>query len=351
MPKALLYSDLHIRPERLADCDHALTVIGQAAKEHGVEYIINLGDTFDVRGIVHTGCLETLRNHYLQWAKDGLKQIILVGNHDQEDREGVVHPMRVFASYPGWVVVDRPMVIRRASNWAFFPYMHKITEADIDAVVRARNIDYAFVHWGIKGAKRNDKNVDTDGVPPEWIAKKVGTVFSGHYHYRSTFGMHGIQYVGSPIQQDFGERDQEKGYMIFDEVERSSRFYPIMGTRKHHQIEVLFDPDGNPAVSGDMSDIQKGDFLKATIKGEEAIVSGFSDADLRKLIPKEANPGRLLIERDINDGSSSRIELTGTEIHSTRTVMQKYVDHVDTDLDKERLLNMGFEMLEGLSHE
>ena len=81
----------------------------------------------------------------------------------------------------------------------------------------------AFVHWGIRGAKRNDHNKDTDGVPLDYL-KPFRRVFSGHYHYRSK--LENVQYIGSPLQQNFAEMGQDQGVLIYDSEKETVKLTP-----------------------------------------------------------------------------------------------------------------------------
>ena len=174
--KLLFYSDLHLRPERIETCDYVLGEIGQIAKKHA-SIIVNGGDTFNTRGLIKTSCFDLLYRHYTKWFDTGLTQIINIGNHDQEDLAGEIHPMKVFENFEGWKVTDKPSLFGTPGDMiALFPYMPRKDMQD-QIEKKALLAKDAIVHWGIRGAKRNDKNTDTDGVPVEWL-KKFKQVFS-----------------------------------------------------------------------------------------------------------------------------------------------------------------------------
>jgi DNA repair exonuclease SbcCD nuclease subunit len=331
----LFYSDLHLRPERLDTCEIALNEIFKIVQNYDPAKItiVNGGDTFNTRGLIRTNCFDTLYRHYSNWFESGYSQIILVGNHDQEDKAGEIHPMRVFKSWSGWQVVDEPMVLR---DMAFFPYMehHKI-EAAIKKIVKGRKEPMdAVVHWGIKGAKRNDSNVDNDGVPLEWLSP-FRNVFSGHYHYRNKIG--NVQYIGSPFQQNYGEMGQNKGVIIYDSNKNKTEFVEIDNTPKHYEIEVHWHGDKQVSIAKEIGVITENDYCRVKATGDAEQCSNLDDLGIKA---KEVK-----VERIVKEKHFSRLNIDQSEVLSPSKLMKKYVDYVEIDLDKKRLMDIGSEFL------
>jgi len=334
MSYLVLYSDLHIRPERLADCETVLTEVKNIALKYakkGDVTIVNGGDTFNTRGLIRTVCFDRLYHHYSEWAKLGLKQIIIVGNHDQEDKEGDIHPMRIFSTFKGWHVVDRAMNI---DDVVYFPYIEKKdVRAAIDSVSTKRKKPIAITHWGFIGAHRNDTNIDTDGIPTEWMSK-FHKVFSGHYHFRNAID--NVQYIGSPFQQNFGEMSQEKGVLVYDTETDKVVFEPITTTPRHHEVVLKWE-DGKEVYEGPMKDIREIDFVRLKVMGDVETVSGFSkEKAMKKIKAKE-----IKIDRHIKEKAFTRLNLEGHEKLDLGTLMVKYVDFIETDLSKMKLKKVG----------
>lgn len=336
----LFYSDLHLRPERIEDCDAVLDQVFKIAKSiektHGFKpIIVNGGDTFNIRGLIRTSCFDLLFNHYSKWHKDGFKQWILVGNHDQEDREGNIHPMKVFDSWDGWRVVDKPQIMD--SNFVMLPYMDK---ERVNEFVTSRSWDGfdCVVHLGIKGAMMNDFREDTEGVPAEWF-KDFRNVFSGHYHYRNSF--QNIHYIGSPMQQNFSEAGQPKGAMIYEQKSGKISFHEIVGTPKHYTIKVEIDEDGKKKYDceqGSVKQITKRDFVRCQVHGDAESINaiGRDDFDF------SAN---IKIERLAKEKHFSRLNIERGEVLKPDALMEKYVEFVETSLSKKKLIAIGRELL------
>lgn len=362
----LFYSDLHVRPERMEDCEIVLKSVGEKAlsleKHTGKKVvIINGGDTFNTRGMIKTSCFDTVYKHYEQWARNGLTQIILVGNHDQEDKEGLIHPMRVFEQFEGWAVVDKPTVL---CDMVFFPYMNKSTiQSEIKKAIKmgAKN---AVVHWGIQGAMMNEGHADSEGIPSSWLSG-FDKVFSGHYHYRNSFA--NINYIGSPMQQSFGEINQKKGVLIYDNENDKIDFSEIKGTSCHYEIEVSQDnqedseegskksttskksikesgsKEGSKEIfkGGSKEDLKEKDFIRIKVKGDSEFCSSID----KHRYSERYGVSSVKIEREVKDKHISRLKITNSDILSTESIMQKYLDFVDTSLDKSKLMKIGKALL------
>jgi DNA repair exonuclease SbcCD nuclease subunit len=347
----LCYSDLHIRPERLEDCEKALVRIGEVAlklqdKLKSKLMIVNGGDTFNTRGLIRTICFDRLYHHYSKWFEAGLKQSIIVGNHDQEDRDGEIHPMRVFSNWDGWFVFDKPTTVSFDGVYtSFFPYLPKDQIPDaIKLAVSAAGEDPkhdAFVHWGIKGAMRNDFNKDTDGVPVEWLTP-FRKVFSGHYHFRNAF--ENVQYIGSPIQQNFSEMGQDKGIVLYDNKRgKKVEFVEIKGTAKHREVRVAWEDDKS-VIEGD-EEIAENDFLRIKASGDSERCATIT----QDWASKKFKCHDIKIEREVKDKAFSRLSLESTDVLNPDQIISKYVDFIDSSLDKKKLLEIGKSILEGHS--
>ena len=336
----LMYSDLHLRDERKDDCALALDKVLETAlrvqdKTKREVRLLNGGDTFNTRGLIRTSCFDVFYKKCVAMHKAGLKKVILVGNHDQEDKAGEIHPMNVFNEWKGWNVVDKPTVLPEYGTNIFFPYMsvaaiQRFFDTD-ESGVKWKGWD-AFVHWGVRGAKRNDSNVDSDGVPVE-LLKRFRSVWSGHYHYRSVY--QNVHYIGSPFQQNFGEMGQEKGLMLFDPKTAKSTFIELKGLPKHYEITI---EDGE--VDG-ASDFDSKDFLRVVVKGDSETAAKITHG----WVAERFKAADVKIERQVTDKHYSRLNIKSEEIFDSEAIMSKYVDYVNTALDKSKLLEVGRELI------
>ena len=333
--KHLLYSDSHWRPERLNDLIACHEAIGDIAVDYGVVgsggLVINGGDTFHTRGLIHTECFDALRKTRKNWYSKGIKRHVdVIGNHDQADRDGLIHPMKIFEEFPGWLVVDKPFIDHKLKI-AFIPYM-RLFEDYIDGLPDSFKTFTAIIHAGVRDAWMNDLIQDKDGIPVEKL-KKFKRVFSGHYHKRHTVG--NVQYIGSPMQQSFSEMGQDKGVLIFDTETNAVEFVPVSGTPRHYEIICSWE-DEKPVFS-EKSHITDQDIVRVKAVGRKEQVMSLT----RESISIDCRS--LKISRELRDEAVSRIVVLGDD--ANESLIEKYVDHICPPLDRGKLLEIGRDLL------
>lgn len=341
MKNFLMYSDLHLREERKEDCgkvlDKVLDIASRVQDKIKQEVVIlNGGDTFNTRGLIRTSCFDLFYSKCQLMHERGFKKIILVGNHDQEDKAGEIHPMRVFSKWSGWHVIDKPTELAEYPKTMFFPYMAPTQVGaffDTDESGSLWSGYDAFVHWGIRGAKRNDHNTDHDGVPVEWLSR-FRSVFSGHYHYRSVYK--NVQYIGSPMQQNFGEMGQEKGVMFFSQKSGKSQFIEIKGMPIHREIEI----NANELENFDVEDGTENDFYRIRVKGDAEACAKVTQG----WVSERLNAREIKIEREVAEKHFSRLSIKSEDILNQEQIMGKYVDFIETKLDRKKLMEVGREL-------
>lgn len=81
MKKALVVTDLHLRPSHLEMSKRVLALIEEKIDELKPEYLINLGDTFHTKNVIHVS-IQNLYQAFIARVSKKVKVIQLVGNHD-----------------------------------------------------------------------------------------------------------------------------------------------------------------------------------------------------------------------------------------------------------------------------
>ena len=257
--KYLFFSDLHYRETRIKDCELVLDKVMEIGKKEKVDAIVNGGDTFQDKGLIRIKCHDSYLKKRKEW--DG-RWIDIVGNHDQDDRDGSVHAMKSFGLLPKSSVVDVPFFDRK-NKILMLPYMHdikdylKITKND-DVIKEG---EWTLIaHMGVKGSFMSESKRDETGVPLE-VCRYFKQVFLGHYH--KPHSLENVTYVGSPLQQNFSEMGQDKGVIIFDTKDPTNfKRVEIKGTPKHHEAK-LFWVDGKPKT--EIPKVNKQDYVRFDI--------------------------------------------------------------------------------------
>lgn len=336
----ILYSDVHVKRETLPVIRHVFNYIGEQAVKLGVVksggYLLNNGDLFDQRGMIPTSCWDVVCEARSAWREMGIKHIDNIGNHDQEDREGEIHPLKIFESFEDWHVCTKPTFLEDL-GWVIIPYTHALEASLADAL--EADPSALFVHAGIKSAFRNDKSRDTDGISID-LFRDFKMVFSGHYHFRHE--IENVQYIGSTHQHSHAEMGQDKGFILYNDKTGKRTFHEIPGTPKHFRVELSFNSKGK------LINEAKGeppyapcDKVKCHITGRADQVKMVTKDQVAKLIGHE----RFSVERSTVDEAVSRLSLPTGKVLDHEELLGKYIDFVDPSLDKKKLFAKGKELL------
>jgi len=325
----LLFSDLHYRESRIKDCEFVLDQIIKIAEKKKVDGIINGGDTFEDKGMIRTKCLDSYYNKRKKYKK---LWVDIVGNHDQDDRSGKVHSMKVFELIPNSKIIDKPF-FDYEKKILYVPYMHDIKDF-LEEIFKKNTIsvgEWVLIgHMPVCGAFMSEHSLDVTGVPLS-VCRCFKRVLLGHYHKRHE--IENVTYIGSPMQQNFSEMDQDKGVIIFDTEDDSYEYIEIVGTPRHYSAE-LYWVDGKPKTS--IPAVNKNDFLRFDVSGDVERVRCVTLDKLSRLVDCK----NIKINKEIDEVHISRLNLTPDEFEDELALIQKYIDFIASDLDSKRLLDI-----------
>lgn len=243
--RLVLFSDLHShayrefaktlpngRNSRLENALYVLREVREAAKRENAP-VVFLGDLFHKRNIFHTAVYNAVYEEIRLFKEQGVKLVLIVGNHDQATADGKIHslePMKDIAD-----VVDVPRCIAIGdTRIQCVPYMEDVKAlraaiADVPAGKTGKcGPRLLACHAGLAGAVtgpveyRPDESLEVSAVPD-----KYDFAFFGHYHKRQKMKDQ-CWYAGSPMQQSRGESEEhEKGYLLFDTDTNKIRNVPL----------------------------------------------------------------------------------------------------------------------------
>lgn len=236
MPKALLFSDLHIHAhkdsvDRLTHCLQTLEWVFKTAHAEKVDHVLFLGDLFHERAKIDV--LNYLRTYEVfdkyMTGNSAFDIWMLIGNHDMYHQEKWdVNSVKPLTNNVNIHIVDKPSTIKIGGvNIDFCPH----TENPIKELAELRkgrsteSLHLLLGHMAVHGAKLNklygtkaDVIVEYDnGMFPVSVDVFKGwkQVFLGHYHGAQLLSQN-VEYVGSPLQLSFGEAFEKKHVVILD---------------------------------------------------------------------------------------------------------------------------------------
>jgi len=351
--KILIFSDIHIHPhkksvERLDDCIKVLDWVFDTAESNNIENIIFLGDLFHDRQkidvLTYQKTFEIFEKHLLN---KKINLYLLLGNHDlwhhQKWDVSSVNPLR---NLPGVSVVNEPCVKQISDDYlfGFLPYTHdpiedlKKVEKDWKKLCKEKSVDPPKIlgaHIAVDGALWNVKYGTTAEVAIEHDGDmvKVGPnifadwdkVHLGHYHAEQKLTKN-VEYVGSPLQLSFGEAFQDKHVIIYDIEKNQSQYVKNEFSPKHYIIN-----------ENQLEDYKlEGNFIRLEVED----ISSSSMAEVRKNLVENKKVATMEIKQFVKK-EDHIITDAKSILYKEDEMIEKYVDQVNVDLEKEKLISIG----------
>jgi DNA repair exonuclease SbcCD ATPase subunit len=202
---------------------------------------------------------------------------------------GKIHGCRIFAPYPTFAVATDP-ILDYERRIAYLPWRELPEEqaALFDGLPAGGAPWTIFGHAEVKGAAANGGHVAPGRVTSGQILSRARACYLGHYHKRQAIDG-AVWYVGSPFEQNFGERNDPHGIALvthdkiepdFFELSELPRHHrltladPATGVRPHDIVEVYVERDqiDSEAVRAYLADlsIPSARVLPLAVEGEEA---------------------------------------------------------------------------------
>ena len=237
--KICLFSDLHAHPysngvvlehgtnSRVLDAVSVINQVYSHSREIGAEFVLFGGDLFDRRKSIDVDTYNKIHQTILSESRDGIRTILLVGNHDQANKSGTIHALERFNSGNDCFVADEPQwwQLDPEAGLGLFavPYYD---DGEIIAEHVVKGIEYRpnwvkksilMIHYGIHGAKvgPGDYVIPCELGLPMLHPDKWDIIFSGHYHIGQQIGPK-FHYIGSAMQHRWDDAGFEKTFIVFD---------------------------------------------------------------------------------------------------------------------------------------
>lgn len=179
-------------------------------KAHMPDIICIAGDIWNNKAALETDLLDLTHRYFRTWKKVTPEIILLLGNHDTAFLSASIHSLRQFEAY--CKVITAAEVYRGV---AFSPWRAEqlAIEADLDAL--AGKAPLLIGHWTVRGAATNSY-LSEGGIDPGLPALAgFKLVLLGDIHKSQRLGTN-ILYLGSPMQQNFGEEGDPKAVWLLD---------------------------------------------------------------------------------------------------------------------------------------
>ena len=300
----------------------------------GIDTIIHLGDTMDRRKFVSYKIANDFRTRFIQPLVDrNIDTHILIGNHDtyyKNTNEVNSLAELVGNQYDNIKFYEENCTVNFGNVPIFFcPWINAENYGSTIKGIQNTNADICMGHLEINGFEMHKGHFSEAGHPKE-IFRKFDTVFSGHFHKKSDDGQ--IYYLGSTYQMTWSDDGCPKGFHIFDTVDKSLEriINPFTIFEK-----IYYDDTTTDYNKIDVSQY-KDKFIKLVVVNKKDLYQ--FDRFTDRLLQEQTHEVKIV--EDFSDLDAENVSDDIAEnTQDTTTLLEKYIDELDVDLDKKRLKN------------
>ena len=334
MNKALIATDLHLRPSYIEVGRKVLSLIKEKLVETKANHLFLLGDIFHTKNLVYASVLNLFQKFLEDIEKDlpHVKVVLLVGNHDWGVQYSE-HPFRGLEHISNLTIVTS---VYAFDGNVFLAYARE-KERFMEMLASAGPSKRIFAHMDMDGFTPGSGWEEISPFLSAEELDKYEQVISGHLHLAQEKKLKNgteIIFVGSPYTTDFGESDQEKRFLLLDLDSGAWETIPTNLTL--HKTFKINAGDPFPPIPED--ELKRGVEYRVIVKGTREQIASL-------MIPK----GYMAkIAYDFTSGIGARIELSASD--NQDATIRKYISaEIDrtfggaekSGLDVEKLLKIG----------
>ncbi len=311
-------------PLRIASIKRCLEFIILECKKRNINTLEIGGDLLNDKSLIYVVAqnllLQFFRNH-----KD-FKFIIIDGNHDVTDKGKYLKS--------GLECLDSESNVVRIKNSSFMniedkKIFHVPWTFGMFEDIKNNKADILISHFGLSEAVLSSGISVKSEISVKDLIGKYKLVLLGHYHKPQEMILPEISlyYSGSIIQKDWGEKGEEKRFLIIDTDNLSVESIPIEGYKKHYYFS-LNEENKNEILKNALKLRDEGHYVK--IESEENI-------------DVVDNKGIIFIKNETSDLTNRGMSMNMSE----RERMEKYCKFKEVkNSDIEEFIQVGIEIIE-----
>jgi DNA repair exonuclease SbcCD nuclease subunit len=300
-------------------------------KEHGIKQIVHLGDYYDNRKTISVKSMYRNRKMFLEPMRElGIKMDIIPGNHDTffkntNDLNSLKELLGFFMNEIH--IVMKPTVMEYGSlKFALLPWINTENYDESMNFVQNCRADILGAHLELTGfdLMRGVKN--THGMDHK-LFSRFEMVLSGHFHTKSS--QDNVHYLGSQMEFFWSDASDPKYFHVLDTETRE-----LTAVRNPHTIfeKIIYDDSKMDYNSIDVDHVDN-KFVKVVVvtKKDPFTFDRFIDRIQARPIHE------LKIAENFDEFIGENVSDESISVDDTGTLLDSYVESVDTDLDKERI--------------
>lgn len=256
-PQILCLADFHLGLHQDSVEWHAIAeeffdwLFSEVIQKREIKTMFIAGDIFHDRRSIQLQTLNVAKRFFQRLEQHEIQVFMIPGNHDcfyRNERSDVnsigLLNRQLFRVFEQASIV--PFLIKKSDNTTvkryvlFAPWFFDLKDwFESSFVQKNKDITLSTVigHFEIQNFIYQKQQISQQGCLATEILKIAPYIITGHYHtyQKRVFndGQQFILYLGSPYQQNFGERDTKKGVVIYNLLTHETEFIENDVSPKH----------------------------------------------------------------------------------------------------------------------
>lgn len=341
MSDLVIVGDMHIGARNGSNVvmDHQLKFFEEQLlpfmEEHGITKILQSGDLFDTRKFSNHAVLYHWHKRFFEvLEKKNIELHVLIGNHDTavKNTNEINSPELFLSRYKNIFVYNEPqMFSHEGLDILTVPWICQENQERVLKSMSSTTAKWCFGHFEVKNYEMHKGQVAHDGLDAK-VFDNFDVVLSGHFHTRNTKGK--IKYVGTPYEMTWIDYGDPKGFHVLNPKTQKLKFIKNNYTLFN---KVYYDDKGKDSDYYKTIDLTGLDntYVKVVVVNKTDLYQFDRFMDKVYQIPVVD----LKITEDISDFEIEDID-EDIEIEDTKSLIESYVDVLDTELDKVKLKSM-----------
>ena len=305
-------------------------------EQHGITNIIQLGDVFDRRKYINFQTLRSCRDYFFTpMVEKNITCHVIIGNHDTyyKNTNDVNSLNLLLKEYNNVVVYEKPQSVEfEDTKFLMVPWICQENEQECLHAMATETVDAVVGHFEISGFEMYRGAVCDEGLDVN-VFERHPMVLSGHFHHKST--SKNIHYLGTPYEITWSDYNDMKGFHVFDTDTKQLEFVRNPNLMFH---KVHYDD-----MESSMEEVLDLDFELYRNTIVKIIVRNKNNPAWFDMFVDKLEKAGVLDMQVVEDHFHLDLEADDdiiNEAEDTLTILNKYVDQLQIQSDRQRLDNL-----------